>query len=490
MNRRDFTKIGLTSLVVCNWGCTERHKASVKKSDIQTSRTKQPNIVFIMADDHGPWAFGRGGCSDAKTPNLDKLAGEGGIFTRMFGMSAVCSPGRACILTGKYSTDIGITDFLPSDSDIGLEKDHIIWPQVLAEDGYATALFGKWHLGEKDRHHPTRHGYQEFKGWRIGAGISKDPVIEIEGEDVKVSGYTPDILTDYSIDFIKSNKDKPFLCSLHFWAPHANQGVETEGDRTWHPLKDEDWLPFKDIDPVIPNPDYPKLDVHRVRRMTREYLAAVHSIDRNVGRVVQTLEQLGIADNTIVIYTADNGYNIGHNGIWHKGNGWWILTDNRGNRPNLYDNSLRLPAIIRWPGTVAAGSVYSNTATTLDWFPTICNAAGIDVEKYGLRGRNLSPLFNGNAKNWNDDLFAQYQMWDWNQGGASLRTYRTPRWKLIRDFKGVIGDELYNLHEDPDECHNLIDSDEPRVKKHKDALNGKMLECMKNIDDPALSYTE
>ena len=456
------------------------------------SDATRPNILFIMTDDQGPWAFGRAGDPNAITPNLDRLAASGGVLHRYFGMSAVCSPARACLLTGRYSTEVGIPDFLPKDTEIGLEPGMATWPQRLHEDGYATALFGKWHLGELDRHHPTRHGYEEFKGWRRGGEISRDPVIEIDGSNTAVDGYTPDIITGYAMDFIQRHKDTPFLVSLHFWAPHANVGVHTpDGDRTWHPLKDEDWGLFKGMDPVIPNPDFPKLDIPRVKRMTREYLAAVHSVDRNVGRVTALLEDLGLDKNTIVIYTSDNGYNIGHHGIWHKGNGRWILTDNRdGPRPNLYDNSLRLPAIVRWPGVVPPGSDYYQTLRSLDWFPTLCAAAGADVADEGVRGRDMRGVFQDTIARWDNDLFAQYEMWDWHQTGASLRTYRTPSWKLVRDMKGTVQDELYCLHDDPQETRNIIDVEDSQVQTHRARLNKRLLEEMQKIDDPALAHAE
>jgi choline-sulfatase len=455
----------------------------------------RPNILFIMTDDHGPWAFGAAGDPNARTPHLDHLAAGGGLLRNYFSMSAVCSPARACLITGRYSTETGIPDYIPKnpstpkEAETGLEPEIPAWPERLQEAGYATALFGKWHLGHCDRHHPTRHGYGEFKGWRLGAGISKDPIVEIDGEDRQVGGYTPDIITGYAADFIRRHTDTPFLVSLHFWAPHANTGVTTaDGDRTWHPLKEEDWAPFADTDPVIPNPGFPGLDVLRVKRMMREYLAAVHSVDRNVGRLMALLADLGLDKNTIVVYTSDNGFNIGHHGIWHKGNGRWILTDNRdGPRPNLYDNSLRLPGIIRWPGVVPPGSAYHQTLTCMDWYPTLCAAAGAGGPDKGVRGRDMRGVFENRSEQWDNDLFAQYDMWDWHQTGASLRTYRTPQWKLVRDLKGTVPDELYYLYDDPLECQNIIDVNESQVQKHRVMLNEKLIGAMRRINDPALA---
>jgi len=437
---------------------------------------EKPNIVFIMTDDQGPWAFGAAGNPNTRTPNLDRLCQEGARLTNYFSMSAVCSPARACVMTSRYSTEVGIPDYIPGGSDVGLDTCFPTWPSALTKAGYATALIGKWHLGSGDQHHPTRHGYQEFKGFRVGAGISKDPEVEIDGQLEQMKGYTPDILTDFAIDFINRRKSDPFLLSLHFWAPHANTASKTpDGDRTWHPLSDADWNQFKDMDPWVPNPDYPNLDLPRLKRMTREYMASVASVDRNIGRLLAVLDRLKLSDNTIIIFTSDNGYNMGHNGIWHKGNGRWILNNNRGDRPNLYDNSLRLPAIVRWPDVIHSGTLIHQTVSNLDWFPTLVSLGGASLppEDYIIRGRNFLPLLRGLPVGWDNDLFAQYSMWEWHQTGADLRTYRTPQWKLVRDFKHENKDELYNLVNDPDETHNLIQRRDVEIRNVRDSLNEK-----------------
>ena len=452
---------------------------------------EKPNIVFIMTDDQGPWAFGAAGDLNARTPNLDRLCKQGGRLTNYFGMSAVCSPSRACLITSRYSTEVGIPDFIPSkESNIGLDTSFPTWPSILTDAGYETALIGKWHLGSSDEHHPTCHGYQEFTGFRIGAGISKNPKVEVDGQLQQMKGYTPDILTDFAIEFIHRKRSDPFMLSLHFWAPHANTDCKTpEGDRTWHPLSDADWKPFKNMDPWIPNPDYPNLDIPRLKRMTCEYMASIASVDRNVGRLLDVLDKLKLSDNTLIVFTSDNGYNMGHNGIWHKGNGRWILTNNRGDRPNLYDNTLRLPAIVRWPGVISPNTVINETISNLDWFPTLTSIGGASsAGKYLIRGRNFLPLLRGISSEWNNDLFAQYSMWDWHQTGADLRTYRTTQWKLVRDFNCADKDELYNLVDDRHESHNLMENADITIRNIRDSLNDKLLESMQNISDPAIVH--
>lgn len=485
LTRRDFLKamgLGAATLVVP--GCISNAKLFVGRT-----RRNKPNIIFIMTDDQGPWALGAAGNRDAHTPNLNKLCSEGARLTNYFVTTPVCSPSRAGLMTSRYSTEVGIPDYLESDSNLGLNREFLTWPQILNKTGYTTALIGKWHLGKQDKFYPKYYGYNEFTGFRVGGCISQNPKVEIDGKVRRIEGYTPDILTDFAIDFIRRQRERPFLLSLHFWAPHANTANFTrDGDRTWLPLSDTDWGPFKHSEPALPHPDYPKLDVRRAKRMMREYLASVASADRNLGRLLVTLDELKLRENTVVIFTSDNGYNMAHNGIWHKGNGRWILTDNRGHRPNLYDNSLRVPAIVRWPGVIQPRQTVDQTITNLDWFPTILAMAGVDVPRQCvIRGRNFLPLLKGRRLPWDNDLFAQYSMWHWHQTGADLRTYRTSSWKLVRDFKHENKDELYDLVNDPAETRNLINSPDRRIQKKRQSLNVKLLEEMRRINDPALS---
>jgi uncharacterized sulfatase len=230
--------------------------------------------------------------------------------------------------------------------------------------------------------------------------------------------------------------------------------------------------------------------------MTREYFASVRSVDRNLGRVMKTLEEQGLEKNTIVIFSSDHGYNMGHNGIWHKGNGHWVTKPfppvtnpnvPRGQLPNMYDQSIRVPTFIRWPGVVQPGTVIQQTVTNLDWYPTIVAMAGLELPEGELvRGRDLTPLLKGESVPWDDSFYGQYSL---DHGGvkADLRCWRTNEWKLVRDFRNEGRDELYYLVSDPAESSNLIVSQDPLIQRMRKELNAQLLEHMSEISDPLLT---
>lgn len=452
----------------------------------RTAGAEQPNILFIYTDDQAPWALGLSGHPHARTPNLDRLFREGAYLVNAFTTTPVCSPSRAGLMTSQYGTELGITDWInPSrEPEVGLDPAAITWPELLQSAGYRTGLVGKWHLGVPDRYHPTRTGFEYFMGFRTGGTKVKDPLLEVDGQDKQLSGFTTDLLTDYAIEFLDQPSEAPFLLCVHYRAPHA----------PWLPQPDEDQEHFQDLDPEIPNPEHPKLDIPRVKRVTREYLGSVHGVDRNVGRILSKLAELDMADNTIVIFSSDHGYNMGHNGIWHKGNGHWILTEPpmetenvpKGQRPNMYDNSLRIPTAVRWPGVVEPGLVVEKTATNLDWFPTLLEMAGVESPDHKIvRGRSIVPLLRGETVGWDDDLYAEYSTH--HQSRTHMRMYRTPAWKLIRDFLNPERDELYHLAEDPAETTNLIHSNSPEIQATITGLHARISDQMRKIGDPLVT---
>ncbi|MBI1247025.1 sulfatase-like hydrolase/transferase [bacterium] len=448
--------------------------------------TERPNILFIFTDDQAGWALGASGHPHAKTPNLDALLKEGAYLRNAFTVTPVCSPSRASLISSRYGSELGIPDWIhpAREPNLGLPVGTVTWVKLLHDAGYHTGLVGKWHLGTTDEMHPTKFGYDYFMGFREGGAPTKDPTLEKDGKNQKIKGLTTDILADHAITFLKDSVSKqPFCLSVHFRAPHTR----------WLPVADEDWAPFADLDPTIPNPDYPNLNIPRVKQMTREYLASVAGVDRNVGRILKELKELGLEKNTIVIFSSDHGYNMGHNGIWHKGNGHWVLTKNppatenipAGQRPNLYDNSLRIPTIIRWPGTIKPGTTIDQTVSNLDWYPTLLEMAGVKLPSdVKIHGESIVPLLKGEDVKWDNDFYAEYSTK--HQSHTHMRMYRTPEWKLIRDFLNPGRDELYHLTEDPAEAHNLIDSKSPEVKEVIAKLSAKIDEQMEAINDPVL----
>ncbi|MCC6883631.1 MAG: sulfatase-like hydrolase/transferase [Verrucomicrobiales bacterium] len=446
------------------------------------------NLLFIMADDQGPWAYGASGNCQVPTPNMDRIAREGARFPNAFTPTPVCSPARASILTSRYGSELGITDWINPkvDAGLGLDPELPTWPRLLRQAGYSTALFGKWHVGDLDSQHPTQMGYQTFMGFRGGGTSPKDPVLEKDGVSAKRDGFIVDIVADEAIAWLKmQNPSKPFACSVHFREPHA----------AYLPVRDEDWAKVKDLDPVIPNPNLPGLDVARVKKTMREYLASVVAIDRNLGRLLDTLEETNLGSNTIVIYTSDHGYNVGHHGLLYKGNAQWMLKPEArpqgtanvptGQRPNLFDTSVHIPLVIRWPGVIPPGTVNRHTLSHLDWLPTFVEIAGTTLPPGTIiRGRSMLPLLQGTNGEWNDDVYTEYSM----KHGAQvhLRSIRTPEWKLVRDFNNEGRDELYHLSVDPEESRNLIADPSREVAQVTAELHARILAKMEELKDPVL----
>ncbi|MEC9095675.1 MAG: sulfatase-like hydrolase/transferase [Planctomycetota bacterium] len=442
----------------------------------------QPNILFVLTDDQAPWAIGASGNPLAKTPHMDRLAKEGVYLPNAYTVTPVCSPSRAALMTSRYGSELGITDWIHprNEPNLGLDPKLPVWPRFLQQAGYKTGLIGKWHLGLLDSQHPTAFGFDYFMGHRGGGWQTANPVLEKDGENRKFEGLNADILADEAIQFLKRNRDQKFLLCWHTRAPHTR----------WLPVADEDIAPYENLQIEIPNPDYPNLDVARVKRMTKEYFASVRSVDRNLGRVLKTLDDLELSDNTIVIFSSDHGYNMGHNGIWHKGNGHWVLTSPppgtetipRGQRPNMYDNSIKVPTIIRWPGVLKPGTVDQSTYSNLDWFPTILAMADVEMSPEVLiRGRNMMPQLLGKTNSWDNSYYAEYSTK--HQSRTHMRMISNGKWKLICDFNHAGRNELYNLSKDPAETKNLIMLETRRTQIIRRELERQMLTRMEAIDD-------
>lgn len=457
------------------------------------SDSSRPNLLFIYTDDQGPWALGLSGNREAHTPHMDELFRQGAYLRNSFVTTPVCSPSRAGLMVSRYGTEVGITDWINPGSDklkiderrLGLDPSFTTWTELLRQAGYVTGLVGKWHLGEEPQFHPTKAGFQYFTGFLRGGVAVENPALEVDGEDRPHQGHTVDILTDYALEFIRNHqKDGPFALCLNHRSPHA----------PWLPVAEEDWAPYKDLDPTIPNPDFPNLDAARVKQAMREHLASVTGVDRNLGRLLRLLDELGLRDNTVVIFTSDNGMNLGHNGVIFKGNARWITLDKHGPdygeekaRPNMYDNSIGVPTGIRWPAVIRPGTVIHETISNLDWYPTLAAIAGVEIpDGVLIRGRSFLPLLKGDRIRWDNTLYGEYSQHHYTE--ADLRMVRTPQWKLVRDFKRPGRDELYDLSSDPAETTNRIE--DPAAQGIRQELNSLLIAKMRELNDPVLSRLE
>ena len=451
---------------------------------LATAKERRPNVLFILTDDQAPWALGVSGHPNADTPHLDKLFKQGMYLKKSYVVTPVCSPSRTSLMTSRYGSELGITDWIHprNEPDLGLPPKTVTWTEAMQAAGYRTGLVGKWHLGVPDKFHPTKTGFDYFMGFRTGGTVVINPTLEVNGKNAKTEGYTYDVLTDDAMEFIKRNQKKEFLLCLHYRAPHTR----------WLPQPESDRKPFENLDPQIPNPDYPNLDVARVKRMTREYLGSVKGVDRNVGRVIKLLDELKLAKDTIVVFTSDHGYSMGHNGIWHKGNGHWVLkpppvVTNKNiphnQRPNMYDNSIFVPTAVRWPGHIAPGTVLDLPVSNLDWYPTLLKLAGVALPKgETIRGRDISGPLLGEKIDWPDVCYGEYSTH--HQSKTHMRMIRTTNWKLVRDFLNPERDELFDLKNDPAESRNVIAAKKNAAVVKE--LHGMIVARMREVKDPVM----
>jgi uncharacterized sulfatase len=443
---------------------------------LANAQEKPPNLIAIVTDDQAMWSMGAYGNKESRTPNMDRLAKDGARFTNAFVSTPVCSPSRATFLTGRWGTQMGITDWITVNeaaSGIGLPPECVTWPEVLKANGYATALVGKWHLGHLPQHHPTKHGYDHFWGFPGGGTQPMDPDVEVDGKKTKLKGPVPDLLTSEAMRWVEANRDKPFALSLHFREPH----------QPYAPVPQEDSAPFEDLDPTIP--DHKGLDPAWAKERYRRYYASVHAIDRNLGRLLARLDDLKLADNTIVLFTSDHGYNIGHHGIYTKGNAAWVAGGIHGpKRPNMFEESIRVPLLVRWPRVVKPRSTVEHVVSNVDTFASILGMlkvpAPADAEQHGL---DFSPLLRGEQPSkWRNELYAQYDLH--NSGLAFMRMIRTSDWKLVRHHMANGLNELYDLKDDPGETRNLYHA--PKAQQARKELQAKLTAWQQSINDPLL----
>lgn len=407
---------------------------------LTTYGQKPPNIVLILADDLGYGDLSSYGASDLQTPHIDALMEAGMRFERFYANSPVCSPTRAALLSGRYPPMVGVPGVIrtrASDSWGYLSKEATLLPAMLKRAGYHTGMVGKWHLGLEPPNRPHDRGFDQFKGFlgdmmddyyihrRHGINYMRENDAVIHPE-----GHATDLFSNWAVDYIRSRKPSsaPFFLYLAYNAPHT-------------PIQPpDDWIAR-----VIQRE--PGIEENRAR-----LVALIEHMDAGIGQVMQTLQESGYEENTIVIFTSDNGgqLNVGaNNGPLRDG------------KQSMYEGGLLVPTAIVWPGQVEAGSTSDLAALSMDLFPTLLDAAGVPVTHY-IEGKSFLSTLNGGKQDWRmRDLFFSRREGNARYAGKTVEAVQRDGWKLLQNSP-FAPQELYFLPDDPLETTNLIE-DRPEI---------------------------
>jgi len=439
--------------------------------------SQQPNIVFILADDmgYGDLSLFNGGLS--QTPVLDNLAGEGVCLTQHYSASPVCNPARAALLTGRYPHRTGSID---TYDHLGCERISLrerTMADAFKHAGYATGLVGKWHNGSiGDAYHPNARGFDEFFGFRGGWQYYFEPRLERNGQPLRPTGkYLTDLLTDEAIDFVTRHRPEPFFLHLAYNCPHF-------------PIE----APEADVAPFLAQ--------GKVNKAVSTLYGMMRNMDRNIGRVLETLQRLGLQDNTIVCFTSDNGPDFGGRDDYSLVR---FNCNYNGSKGTTYEGGIRLPMILRWPAGLPGRRRVDEMVHLTDWLPTLLAMAGVGLAPghQPLDGWDVMPVLRGEGGKVNTRRF-----WQWNRYFPYIGSnagMRDGDWKLVRprapqtyrdeidgpldqrhrlepeSFSTVVPPpsraefsygppstpELYNLRDDPGERHNLADQDPARTAR-------------------------
>lgn len=507
--RRDFMKaVGLGAASAVLSGCR-------KTSPLFTDQTpkRRPNIIFIFSDDHAVNAISAYGSKINKTPNIDRIASKGALFVNTFCGNSICAPSRATVLTGKHSHKHGMMSNLTS-----FDHSQQMFPKLMQQGGYQTALIGKWHLeGE-----PIGFDYWDILG---GQGTYYNPEFRNAKGKRKIDGYATDIIGDLTIDWLKEgiDKNKPFMLMCHhkashrIWAPgpkhltmyddvdipepptlfddYSNRSSVLKDNETMiskHMMYDYDLktpgmgqpdalgrdLKNFEYDLMTPqqkkawdaaykpkNEKFKKNNLKgkdlvrwKYQRYVKDYLRCVASVDDNIGRVLDYLEKSGLDENTIVIYSSDQGFYLGEHGWYDKR---W-----------MYEESLRMPFVMSWPAGIKPGTKINALAQNIDFAPTFLDAGGVKVPD-DMQGVSLLPLLKGTKPaNWRDAIYYHY----YEEGEHNVARHegvRNDRYKLIH-FYDTDEWELLDLKKDPQELRSFYN--DPAYSENVKKMKAKLIE--------------
>lgn len=444
-----------------------------KVPSLFSQEANKPNVILILIDDMGWTDLGCYGSDFYESPNIDRLAAGGMRFTQGYAACPVCSPTRASIMTGKYPARLKLTNFiagrrrlenarvLPADFKLFMELDEVTIAEALKPAGYVSAHLGKWHMGGEP-YFPEHQGFDVSMvtaGRHFGFVIQNPPARKLPEQT-----YLAEFLTDEAVKFIEANKDRPFFLYLCHFAVHI-------------PLEARQRLIAKYEAKAKANP--------LTRHHNPTYAAMIEHVDQSVGRVMETLQRLGIAERTVVIFTSDNGGLSVEEGPKTPATTNAPLREGKG---YLYEGGIRVPLIVSWPGATRPGSVCEVPVSSIDLYPTILQIAGTPGDpKHVPDGESLVPLLTQTGALRRDTLFWHYPHFS-NQGGMPGAAVRQGDWKLIRFYEDEHL-ELYNLREDPGEKSNLADRrHRGKVAEMQGMLQRWLREVDANMCPPNPSY--
>lgn len=463
-------------------GCINRQKKITDQS--------KPNIVFILIDDQAWNVLGKDGrYTFMKTPNLDQLSREGLVFENAFVTTSLCSPSRACFMTGSYAHTNGVYINSYSDPD----PDVPLLPKVLQEAGYETAFLGKWHM---KRGANPREGFDYWLSFD-GQGKYIDPPLNENGREFIEKGYMTDILTDYAMRWIKKPREKPFCLFLWHKAVHApftpaprdsdafpnalipeydNWYDTMEGKPEWlrrgwlYGVHNKVW--YESEGKPVPEKIEPRpWDPRNPRFMN--YLRAMLAVDQSVGNMMNCLEELNILDNTILVFASDNGFFLG--------------SHQRGDKRLMYEESIRIPLIVRYPELIKAGSKNSDMILNIDIAPTLIELAGAEVPA-DMQGMSFVTLLKNENAEWRKSFMYEYFQESYAPGFVTATGVRNKKYKYI-EYPDMINDidELYDLENDPGEMINLINSPDHQTVRSEMKAELEKLKTETGYFDPKVN---
>ena len=443
---------------------------------IESHSSTQPNILLIYVDDLGYGDLGSYGHPVIKTPHLDKLASDGLRLTNYYAPSALCSPSRAAVLTGRTPYRTGIKSWIPENTGIFLRKNETTLAELLKLQGYETALIGKWHLnselGNEEEPQPLDHGFDYAYGHNaFQIPTNRNPTnIFRNGESVgEVVGYTADIYADEAIGWLEQQKSQtPFFMFLSMAEPHSQFENPPEYNQMYAEFTEGEVVPIPSGEKSIPKE---KL----VARGPGEYYANITYMDAQLGRVLEALDQLDLSENTVVVFASDNGPVTSNWRAWWEINAHGSTGGLRGRKHGLHEGGIKVPAIIRYPGVIAAGTESAQIITGMDLFPTLANLGSARVPSdRPIDGIDIAPVFTGGK------LKQRTLFWAMPTDSKVEYVVREGPWKLL-SAADLAPLELYNLDQDPHEFFNLVQKESAVLKK----LEGQMAEMIRSIStDP------